>query len=147
MTEATPIEECRELLAKWDGGEIVWTIEMGGLGPGYEQALQIAMIENLRFMVNYPFDFAEYDSLREADEDAADSMYEKYRDARDYCVHFRPGASDMGLSGAQAGAAGSLSSRMARLGPAAVLKEVEEDRRRIMISREWPKESKSAENS
>jgi hypothetical protein len=37
-----------ELVEAWDRGEIVWTISMGGLGPGYEQALQIAAVEFAR---------------------------------------------------------------------------------------------------
>ena len=37
-----------ELVAAWDRGDLVPTIEMGGLGPGYEQAIQVLMIELLR---------------------------------------------------------------------------------------------------
>lgn len=33
-------ETCEEALARWDAGETVFTAEMGGLGPGYEQAIQ-----------------------------------------------------------------------------------------------------------
>src|SRR5581483_2130454 len=28
-------------LARWDAGRAVWSIEMGGLGPGYEQCIHI----------------------------------------------------------------------------------------------------------
>jgi hypothetical protein len=31
--------ECRELLEKLDKGEPIWTLEMGGMGPGYEQCI------------------------------------------------------------------------------------------------------------
>lgn len=36
------------LLSKWDAGEPIWTVELGGLGPGYEQAIQVAAIEMAR---------------------------------------------------------------------------------------------------
>ena len=42
----------RELLSQWDRGEAVWSVSMGGLGPGYDQAIQILVMEILR-------DFAE----------------------------------------------------------------------------------------
>ena len=38
----------QEALAKWDAGEIVTSIEMGGSGPGYEQAIQCAIFEFIR---------------------------------------------------------------------------------------------------
>ena len=41
-------ETAAELLAKWDEGETIWSIELGGLGPGYEQAIQVAAIEITR---------------------------------------------------------------------------------------------------
>ncbi len=38
----------QEALAKWDAGEILTSVEMGGIGPGYEQAIQIAIFEFIR---------------------------------------------------------------------------------------------------
>lgn len=37
-----------DLLAAWDEGSTIWTLEMGGLGPSYEQAIQIAAVEFAR---------------------------------------------------------------------------------------------------
>lgn len=37
-----------DMLAAWDRGEIVATVEMGGLGPGYEQAIQMLTFEIVR---------------------------------------------------------------------------------------------------
>jgi hypothetical protein len=34
-----------ELIAAWDRGETISTLEMGGIGPGYEQAIQLAAVE------------------------------------------------------------------------------------------------------
>src|SRR4051812_39145710 len=42
-----------DAIKKWDKGEILWSIEMGGLGPSYEQTIQIAVIEILRNAVSY----------------------------------------------------------------------------------------------
>lgn len=42
-----------ELLARWDAGESVFSIELGGLGPGYEQAIQVAAIEFARAAKDY----------------------------------------------------------------------------------------------
>ena len=41
-------EHAREALARWDRGWNVFTIEMGGLGPGYEQCIHIAVFELIR---------------------------------------------------------------------------------------------------
>lgn len=38
----------KEMLVKWDAGEPIWTVELGGIGPGYEQAIQVAAIEMAR---------------------------------------------------------------------------------------------------
>ncbi|MBU6231574.1 hypothetical protein KGP36_02805 [Patescibacteria group bacterium] len=37
-----------ELLKQWDAGETIWTINLGGLGPGYDQAIQVSAIEFAR---------------------------------------------------------------------------------------------------
>ena len=37
-----------EALVRWDDGENLFSVEMGGLGPGYEQAIQVTFIELLR---------------------------------------------------------------------------------------------------
>lgn len=41
-------ETCAEALEKWDRGEPVFTVEMGGIGPGYEQCIQILVFELIR---------------------------------------------------------------------------------------------------
>lgn len=37
-----------DALAKWDAGEIVTTIERGGMGPGYEQCIHVLVFEIIR---------------------------------------------------------------------------------------------------
>jgi hypothetical protein len=41
-----------DALAAWDACEPVFTIELGGLGPSYEQAMHIAIFETLRLIGN-----------------------------------------------------------------------------------------------
>jgi hypothetical protein len=40
----------QDALAGWDAGEPVFTIELGGLGPSYEQSMHIAIFETLRMI-------------------------------------------------------------------------------------------------
>lgn len=43
-----PCNSVEELLACWDRGESIWSLSMGGLGPSYEQAIQVAAVEFAR---------------------------------------------------------------------------------------------------
>jgi hypothetical protein len=43
-----------DAVAAYDRGESLNTIEMGGIGPGYEQAIQVGAIELIRVMLNRP---------------------------------------------------------------------------------------------
>lgn len=54
-----------DLIENWDAGQPCWTVEMGGLGPGYEQVIQIAMVELVRDNLGKP--------LPEPESDEADS--------------------------------------------------------------------------
>src|SRR3990172_3354015 len=40
--------DAADWLKRWDEGRGVWSIEMGGLGPGYEQCIHITCAEILR---------------------------------------------------------------------------------------------------
>ena len=116
-------------LARWDDGQIVWTIEMGGLGPGYEQAIQIAMTEFLRHMLLH-----QYDSDKWSDEKAWQA------DLKDIEAH---GFSDqkidaLGLSGAQWGAALGLAVKIYRYGPRWIMAQKYVEDRHIQVSRNFP---------
>ena len=82
-----------EALARWDAGESLFSVEMGGLGPGYEQAIQIAFIELLRAC------FGKVD---------AKSNIEDVRKVLDEETHRISKEMDLRLSGAQAGVAQNL---------------------------------------
>lgn len=122
-----------ELLRKWDNGELIRTIEMGGLGPGYEQCIQILAVEMLR-------DLEATDTRQLSPEEYKDKL-EKLTDltvARlDKTYHF---------SGAQVGAARSLAVRAYYMGWQSMLDEVKaqgvEQDRFISASKDFPRGEK-----
>jgi len=105
----------REQLRRWDAGESIWTIELGGLGPGYEQAIQVLAIEIVRDWVDKPL--PEKPGSEWADETV-----------------FRCG----GFSGAQVGAAKRLAYQWLKNGPQAVHDNPALQDRHIQASRLWP---------
>ncbi len=104
-------KDAADLLSRWDAGRGVWSIAMGGFGPGYEQALQIAAFEVLRHLLN--------GGKIDAAEDAL---------AR---VEY------LGLSGAQWGAARSLARAFHEQGPRKVHEDFDSDRH-IQVSKFFP---------
>jgi len=114
-----------EHLAQWDRGESVWTIEMGGLGPGYEQALQILAVEIVRDELNNPLPQKEYGKWGDATVeriDQRDPVTGKYA-----CG---------GFSGAQVGAAKQIAYRLLRDGQEWL--KAAPDGRKIQVSRFFP---------
>lgn len=109
--------EARAWLAKWDAGEIVWTIEMGGLGPGYEQCIQLMAAEMLRVLLER--------GMPEDDE------------ARRKLLTELPAVEKLGPTGAQWGAAANLAMNFYRRGPEVALASVSPDRR-IPCQRTFP---------
>lgn len=109
--------EAAEALKKWDDGDIVWTIEVGGLGPGYEQCIHILVFEIIRddeplAGAKPPTNFGEAAIKRTS-----------------------PWVGS--FSGAQVGAARSLAAAYMREGLSKVAEHVDKDRR-IMVSKAWP---------
>lgn len=113
-------KDARAALERWDEGGIVWTVEMGGLGPGYEQALQIAVWELVRFLLE----------SGKKPEEVSESAYDDF-------LAPMSRKHGWGLSGAQAGAAKSLAFQFCAVGYRKVLDGVAEDRR-IQVSRDFP---------
>jgi len=117
------------LLARWDEGRPCWTIEMGGMGPGYEQCIQVTAFEILRWLLNAKpttYDLqneAKWPELRE-------------RIFKEVCsisfIH------DLGLSGAQCGAAQSLGTSWYINGPRETMKKVDNNRH-IQASKNFPR--------
>lgn len=117
-------ETARGALEKWKRDEMVPTIEMGGLGPGYEQAIHIAVfaIIDALLVLDGPLDW---------DNTAWWSAVE---------ARVLPRLRWLGLSGAQWAVATNLAGRAVRIGWAAVLAEVPRARR-IYVTRTFPQEA------
>lgn len=134
---ADAIQECRKMLEKWDNNEIVWTIEMSGLGPAYEQCIQITMFEMLRFMVSQPVNWRYVETEK-------DRPYEKRYYWRTYERTMKRAlyaddspCKDLGLTGAQAGAATSLATVFLARGHQGGLDQVEKERQ-TMVRKYFP---------
>ena len=132
-TEHREIEQygadAADWLARWDSGRGVWSIEMGGLGPGYEQAIQVTAAEVLRHLLE-----AKYDCSLWQDRD----VWSKDCDAIEKYGFANERIKAMGLSGAQWGAAVSLASKLYRDGPRGVMNHPAIKDRHIQISSHFP---------
>lgn len=121
--------DAADWLSRWDSGETVHTIEMGGLGPGYEQCIHITAAEILRFMLDNKLDA---DSWSDAE------AWEADREKMDTHLFGLDLISSMGLSGAQVGAAYNLAVMLYKRGPIAVMKDDRVKDRHIMVSKSFP---------
>lgn len=122
-TETTTVDDA---LACWDKGESIWSVEMGGLGPGYEQAIQVLIVELLRDQKEKPLP-------ADGDRDA----WWKWGDE----TVSRLDTSCGGFSGAQVGVAKHVAARMLRMGYGAALVDAKQQipDRIIQISRAFPR--------
>ena len=114
--------DAEEWLERWDSGHSVWSIEMGGIGPGYEQAIQVAAAEVLRCILENGLD----------PEKSADR--EQIRSA----AFENPDLEALGLSGAQAGAAISLACSLKISGPIEIMTDPKFKDRLIQVSCSFP---------
>ncbi len=119
----------REMLELWDAGKSIWTIEMGGIGPGYEQAIQILMVEIIRDEIDKPL--------------PTDKNWRTWGDATVKRIDYQlPDGkwSCGGFSGAQIGAAKQLAYSFLQAGVAATLAHVaDQPGRKILASNIWPR--------
>lgn len=122
------LKELKKLIKEWDAGEIVWTMEMGGMGPGYEQAIQITTFELLRFLLKKKV-------KKEEKFKEVCLRWEKEIDEETTRLNNKW---DIGLSGAQAGAAQGLAIRYRFYGHEAMLRKVSQDRK-IMVNKTFLK--------
>lgn len=123
-------ETVDEMLAAWDRGDTIWTIEMGGLGPGYEQAIQVAAVEFAR----------ESRAFQRTEDEKAD--WERFGEVCDAVLH-RIDADLGGLTGAMYGAAKQIAWQWCcGGGPEAFLRKAREqglEDRIIQCSKDFPK--------
>lgn len=124
-------ETVAEALARWDRGESVFSVEMGGLGPSYEQAIQILAFELMRaFDGKLPRIEVEWTDENKATLKSLANEVETRLDG----VY--------GFSGAQVGAARSLAVIVCRRGYRAALRMPEVKDRLILVSRNMPEAPK-----
>lgn len=121
-----------EVLAKWDAGEPVWTCDMGGMGPGYEQCIQLIAFEMFRSMVAEPPE--NWDDLN--GEDGRDA-WRAYSDKIEATPNVKAVIEKLGPSGAQFGAAMNIASVFASKGYEAGQETIPADRK-IQASKHFP---------
>jgi len=122
--------DAADWLSRWDAGKSVWSIEMGGIGPGYEQAIQITAAEQLRWLLK----------TAPAHSDLMDrAKWPAIRDAMDTVLLDDDGpVKRLGLSGAQWGAAIGLSTKLYIDGPRNIMADDAVKDRHIQVSKNFP---------
>lgn len=115
-----------EALAKWDAGQSVFSIAMGGIGPGYEQAIQVLAFELIRAALSAGLmaDGSEPFKTGSPWEIVADATVERF-------------GQYLGLSGAQVSAAEWLAYKTVTDGWQKIIL-AHPDERRIQVSNSWP---------
>jgi len=122
--------DAAEWLKRWDTGQGVWSIEMGGLGPGYEQCIQITTAELLRHLLTNTVAIP-----KEGDKKGWEKVSDELREA----MFKVPTISALGLSGAQYGAAYNLAWHLYRRGPAVCFMDKEVQDRKIQVRKHFPR--------
>lgn len=111
-------ESLQDITKKWRAGDVIWSAELGGMGPGYEQAIQVLLWELCSrwegemppsTAKEYPKEFSDFTDI-------------VARDLRDW-----------GFSGAQVGQAKATAYQFLTIGYADMMNKLPEDRR-IMVS-------------
>jgi hypothetical protein len=121
--------DAADWLARWDAGKSVWSIEMGGLGPGYEQCIHITCAEILRWFLKHKPD---------ADKWKDTEVWKADRKRMEDWLHTVPVVKSLGLSGAQFGAALSLAAQLYKHGPRKIMADEQVKDRHIQVSRSFP---------
>jgi len=114
-----------DVLKRWDDGQGVFTIEMGGIGPSYEQCIQILVFEIIRDNLKTQFP-------DEKDKDASKEFWEKFGEES---INRTNGK--MGYSDAQVGVAKQVAYLALRDSWEGMLKSVPQDRL-IQVSKHFP---------
>lgn len=117
--------DSKEWLDRWDAGQTVWTIEMGGLGPGYEQAIHITVAEILRIMNNSDLP-EKLGRSQELSDEVEKQLFENQL------------VKGLGISGAQFSVAMGLAFAFFFDGPVVVMEQPEIKDRHILVSKNFP---------
>jgi hypothetical protein len=121
-----------EWLRRWDEGQDIWSIEMSGLGPGHEQAIQVATAELVRIILNNGYECKKWANPDDPTDWNRDRklIYEQAMKT--------PTIESLGLVGAQYGAALFLAAKLCIDGPAKILTYPETKNRIIQVSKNFP---------
>lgn len=121
----------QDWLDRWDAGTSVWSVEMGGLGPGYEQCIQIIGAETLRILLDMKPNFEELDKDKERRRQVNEEVHRRISDSE---VIKMLG----GVTGAQVGAGVNIASCIYRRGPVEALSDPAVNDRRILVEKTFP---------
>lgn len=122
-------KDAADWLNRWDAGQGVWSIAMGGLGPGYEQAIQITAAEILRWLLQHAPDYEQWKD---------EALWDRDQQAISDGLANAPVVAKLGLSGAQWGAALSLATALYIRGPRSVMDDKNTKERHIQVSKSFP---------
>lgn len=121
--------DATDWLKRWDDGQSVWSISLGGLGPGYEQAIQITVAEILRHLLE-----RQYEASAWADSE----KWQLDRKEIEAAGFANPKIEALGLSGAQWGAALHMAVQLYRRGPREIMADEQVKDRHILVRRNFP---------
>ena len=121
--------DAADWLKRWDADKGVWSISMGGVGPGYEQAIHVTVAEVLRIMLAGKYDHAQWSDM---------AAWRRDSDAIEKIGFENKTIKAMGLSGAQWGAAVSLAAKLYQRGPRAIMNDDAVKDRHIQVCRYFP---------
>lgn len=113
----------------WDSKAPVFSVEMGGLGPTYEQCVQITAAEMMRWLIANNIDTATWTDKEK---------WQEQRDRMDDAVWKIQAVKDLQLSAAQFGAAISLATSFYKRGPREVMQDPTLKERLIQVSNSFP---------
>ena len=137
MKAAHEITTVAEALESWDAGESVWSIEMGGIGPGYEQCIQILAFEIMRdFQEVEDWDAMDAEQDAEGNDVPSDAWVE-LQIKRDDAVHRMIDVTGS-PTGAQLSAATNIALCVCRRGYDEAVNDPGVKDRRILVSRRFP---------
>ena len=118
-----------EWLHRWDSGFFVWSVEMGGLGPAYEQCIQITSAEVLRDLLARSPDPKEWDDEKKWEAER-DLLYENSLKNEEI--------TKLGITGAQWGSAVNLATGLYIRTPVVALSDPRIADRLIQVKRTFP---------
>ena len=103
-----------EVIKQWKNGETIFTVELGGLGPSYEQAIQNFLFDILTYLVEKKIDIKKL-SEKDKYSECYEEICSKVANGRD-------------LSGAMYGVAKGTAYQFYKYGYGAMMKKAPKDR-------------------